>query len=115
MLLRTSRVLLEEAGGVYSSMIHACIRLKSDSFAFLIMPLQFIAILEISGMVMGVYPPLAPHPTYEQPVFVYMDYFWIARYTPGTPKVEEFSALSPQCVRCPEVVIRQIQAALPLD
>jgi hypothetical protein len=62
-------VLLEEADELYSSMIHVRIRLKSDSFAFPIMPLSFIAILETSGVVMGVYPPLAPHPTYEQPEF----------------------------------------------
>jgi hypothetical protein len=34
MLLATSRVLLEEAGELYSSIIHVCIRLKSDSLAF---------------------------------------------------------------------------------
>jgi hypothetical protein len=34
MLLGTSRVLLQEAGELYSSIIHVCIRLKSDSFAF---------------------------------------------------------------------------------
>jgi hypothetical protein len=35
MLLGTSRVLLEEAGELYSSIIHVHIRLKSDSFNFL--------------------------------------------------------------------------------
>jgi hypothetical protein len=34
MLLGTSRVLLEEAGELYSSIIHVYIRLKSDSFTF---------------------------------------------------------------------------------
>jgi hypothetical protein len=40
MLLGASQVVLEEAGAVYSSMIHVCIRLKSDSLAFPIDPLK---------------------------------------------------------------------------
>lgn len=34
MLLGTSRVLLEEAGELYSPITHVYIRLKSDSFDF---------------------------------------------------------------------------------